>query len=279
LQREEELLFDMDDRIKNLPVTLRSYEKREEYLEVMEEIKAKVNELKEKAKEMKEKMYQDEREMSQIMRGPRKKEHAKQEQRKQEHVAKQKGPSEKPKNEKNPQVVKQHDEPKPVVAATAKSTLHEEPVNEVSPSSEQIPAESKHHADTPESSATIIPSAEEAVVKVAEHKDDSPSSDVIPHDESNTEQASIDEVEVVKTEIKEPVETVDALQVTENLVHTESIAAEESVHEIVSSIASEDATPDPDVSKEIESLENAVADADSNAAPQAESNVENETNS
>jgi hypothetical protein len=75
LQREEELLFDMNDRIDNLPVTLRSYEKREEYLEVMEEIKAKVTELKEKAKEVKEKMYLDEREMSQIMRGPRKKEH------------------------------------------------------------------------------------------------------------------------------------------------------------------------------------------------------------
>jgi len=73
LQREEELLFDMNDRIENLPVTLRSYEKREEYLEVMEEIKAKVNELKEKAKEVKDKMYQDEREMSHIMRGPRKK--------------------------------------------------------------------------------------------------------------------------------------------------------------------------------------------------------------
>ncbi len=87
LQREEELLFDMDDRIKNLPVTLRSYEKREEYMEVMEEIKAKVAELKEKAKEVKEKMFQDEREMSMIMRGPRKKEHAK-EQKKQEQPKK-----------------------------------------------------------------------------------------------------------------------------------------------------------------------------------------------
>ena len=83
LQREESLLFDMDDRIKNLPATLRSYEKREEYMEVMEEIKAKVNELKEKAKEVKEKMFADEREMSAIMRGPRKKE-ANGEQRKKE---------------------------------------------------------------------------------------------------------------------------------------------------------------------------------------------------
>jgi len=76
LQREEELLFDMNERIENLPVTLRSYEKREEYMEVMEEIKAKVTELKEKAKEVKEKMYLDEREMSHIMRGPKKKEHS-----------------------------------------------------------------------------------------------------------------------------------------------------------------------------------------------------------
>ena len=90
LQREEELLFDMNDRIENLPVTLRSYEKREEYLEVMEEIKAKVNELKEKAKEVKEKMYMDEREMSQIMRGPRKKEHQANDQKKQNQPKKEK---------------------------------------------------------------------------------------------------------------------------------------------------------------------------------------------
>ena len=74
LQREESLLFEMDDRIKNLPPTLRSYEKREEYIQVMEEIKEKVAELRDKAKEVKEKMFIDEKEMSQIMRGPRKKE-------------------------------------------------------------------------------------------------------------------------------------------------------------------------------------------------------------
>jgi len=73
LQREESLLFDIQDRIDNLPATLRSYEKREEYTEIMEEIKAKVNEMKEKVKEVKEKMYADEQEMSRIMRGPKKK--------------------------------------------------------------------------------------------------------------------------------------------------------------------------------------------------------------
>lgn len=72
LQREEELLFDVEDRIKNLPPTLRSYEKREEYIEMMDEIKEKVNSLKEKAKDLKDKLNQDERELNYILRGPRK---------------------------------------------------------------------------------------------------------------------------------------------------------------------------------------------------------------
>nr|MBP6314830.1 DUF349 domain-containing protein [Chitinophagaceae bacterium] len=72
LQREEELLFDVEDRIKNLPATLRSYEKREEYTEMMDDIKEKINSLKAKAKEMKDKLNQDERELNYIMRGPRK---------------------------------------------------------------------------------------------------------------------------------------------------------------------------------------------------------------
>lgn len=74
LQREEELLFDVEDRIKNLPATLRSYEKREEYIEMLEDIKERINTLKEKAKDVKDKLYQDERELNYIMRGPRKKE-------------------------------------------------------------------------------------------------------------------------------------------------------------------------------------------------------------
>lgn len=73
LQREEELLFDVEDRLKNLPPTLRSYEKREQYLEMMEEIKEKINSLREKAKEVKDKINQDEREMNYILRGPKKK--------------------------------------------------------------------------------------------------------------------------------------------------------------------------------------------------------------
>lgn len=73
IQREEDLLFDMDDRLKNLPATLRSYEKREEYLEMIEEIKDKINDLKRKAKDVREKLQQDEREMNNFIRGPRKK--------------------------------------------------------------------------------------------------------------------------------------------------------------------------------------------------------------
>lgn len=73
LQREEELLFDVEDRLQNLPATLRSYEKREQYLEMMEEIKEKIESLKAKAKEVKDKIQQDEKEMNFILRGPRKK--------------------------------------------------------------------------------------------------------------------------------------------------------------------------------------------------------------
>jgi chromosome segregation ATPase len=73
IEREEDLLFDMDDRLKNLPATLRSYEKREEYLEMIEEIKDKINDLKRKAKDVREKLQQDEREMNSFLRGPRKK--------------------------------------------------------------------------------------------------------------------------------------------------------------------------------------------------------------
>lgn len=73
LQREEELLFDVEDRIQNLPPTLRSYEKREEYKEMMEDIKERVNTLKTKVGEVKDKLIQDERECNYIMRGPRKK--------------------------------------------------------------------------------------------------------------------------------------------------------------------------------------------------------------
>jgi Domain of Unknown Function (DUF349). len=74
LQNEEELLFDVDDRLKNLPPTLRSYEKREEYIEMMEDIKEKINDIKEKIKEVKDKIYRDEREINYIMRGPKKRE-------------------------------------------------------------------------------------------------------------------------------------------------------------------------------------------------------------
>lgn len=73
LQREEELLFDVEDRLKNLPSTLRSYEKREQYLEMLEDMKEKINSLREKAKEVKDKINQDEREINHILKGPKKK--------------------------------------------------------------------------------------------------------------------------------------------------------------------------------------------------------------
>jgi hypothetical protein len=69
IQNEESLLFDVNDRMANLPASLRSYEKKEEYAEMIKEIEAKVNELKEKANEIKEKVAQDEREMGKYYRG------------------------------------------------------------------------------------------------------------------------------------------------------------------------------------------------------------------
>jgi len=74
LQREEELLFDVNDRLANLPPTLRSYEKREELKDMVTEIEEKIQQLKAKVKDVKDKIHQDEREMNYILRGPKKKE-------------------------------------------------------------------------------------------------------------------------------------------------------------------------------------------------------------
>lgn len=73
LHREEDLLFDLDDRLANLPATLRSYEKREELNETKEEVTKHVNELRKKVQEVKQKIQADEREMSFITRPPKKK--------------------------------------------------------------------------------------------------------------------------------------------------------------------------------------------------------------
>ena len=73
LHREEDLLFDLDDRLANLPATLRSYEKREELNETKQEVSKHIDELKKKVQEVKQKIQADEREMSFIMRPPQKK--------------------------------------------------------------------------------------------------------------------------------------------------------------------------------------------------------------
>jgi hypothetical protein len=73
MQREQDLLFDVEDRLKNLPPTLRSYEKREQYIEMLDDIKKKVNSLKSKVQEVKEKIHADEREINFLIRGPKKK--------------------------------------------------------------------------------------------------------------------------------------------------------------------------------------------------------------
>lgn len=77
LQREEDLLYDVNDRLANLPATLRSYEKREELKEMVTEIEANINRMKAKLKDVREKIQQDEREMNFILRGPKKKEEKK----------------------------------------------------------------------------------------------------------------------------------------------------------------------------------------------------------
>ena len=61
LQQEEDLLIDVQHRMEELPPTLRSYEKRDEYLETIETLKKKIEELKVKCKEVKDKLNQDER--------------------------------------------------------------------------------------------------------------------------------------------------------------------------------------------------------------------------
>ena len=73
LHREEDLLFDLEDRLANLPATLRSYEKREELLETKEEVTKFVNELKKKVQDVKLKIQADERELAYILRPVKKK--------------------------------------------------------------------------------------------------------------------------------------------------------------------------------------------------------------
>jgi ABC-type methionine transport system ATPase subunit len=58
LQQEEDLLLDVQQRMEELPPTLRSYEKRDEYLETIETLKKKIEELKVKCKEVKDKLNQ-----------------------------------------------------------------------------------------------------------------------------------------------------------------------------------------------------------------------------
>ncbi len=72
LQREIELQADVEYRIKNLPATLRSYEKREELKEMLEDIKKNIVRLEVKVKEVKEKLRNDERELNNFTKSPKK---------------------------------------------------------------------------------------------------------------------------------------------------------------------------------------------------------------
>lgn len=72
LQNEIDLKADIEYRIQNLPATLRSYEKREELKEVLEEVKKNIVRLENKVKEVKEKLNLDENELHHFSKPPKK---------------------------------------------------------------------------------------------------------------------------------------------------------------------------------------------------------------
>jgi hypothetical protein len=74
LASDEQLIEDVNERIANLPTTLRSYQKREEYLETLEQLKANVQAMRQQLDDLRHDMQQDEREIHYLKRPFRKKE-------------------------------------------------------------------------------------------------------------------------------------------------------------------------------------------------------------
>lgn len=74
LETEEQLILDVNERIANLPTSLRSYQKREEYLETLEELKANVASMRQQLDDLRYNIQQDEREVHYLKRPFRKKE-------------------------------------------------------------------------------------------------------------------------------------------------------------------------------------------------------------
>jgi Domain of Unknown Function (DUF349) len=74
LETEEQLILDVNERIANLPTSLRSYQKREEYLETLEELKANVASMQQQLADLRYNIQQDEREIHYLKRPFKKKE-------------------------------------------------------------------------------------------------------------------------------------------------------------------------------------------------------------
>jgi Domain of Unknown Function (DUF349) len=74
LSSDEQLIDDVNERMENLPSSLRSYQKREEYLETLEQLKANVEKLRQETADLRYNIQQDERELNYLNRPFRKKE-------------------------------------------------------------------------------------------------------------------------------------------------------------------------------------------------------------
>jgi hypothetical protein len=76
LSSDEQLIIDVNERMNNLPANLRSYQKREEYAETLEGLKANVERLRQEVDDLRYNIQQDERELRYLQRPPKKKETA-----------------------------------------------------------------------------------------------------------------------------------------------------------------------------------------------------------
>jgi chromosome segregation ATPase len=74
LGSDEQLIIDVTERMNNLPANLRSYQKKEEYAETLEELKANVDRLRQEVDDLRYNIQQDERELRYLQRPPKKRE-------------------------------------------------------------------------------------------------------------------------------------------------------------------------------------------------------------
>lgn len=72
LSSDEQLIVDVEARMANLPTSLRSYQKREEYLETLEQLKDNVANLRQEVEDLRYNIQQDEKELRYLQRPPKK---------------------------------------------------------------------------------------------------------------------------------------------------------------------------------------------------------------